>query len=155
MNVFHHLQKDKQRKQRHLLKLGKKRRESSKRNYCIVSPRVIMKAIIIITKEMCSTRIVQHGWNGGCSGKCLPNRWQLMTLCFCRNEKNMQKDIASVLLPCTPAYAHKFTHAHAHKFLATTTHTWTNTYTPTHANTHVHFSINSLVNAYIGDGWKH
>jgi len=30
------------------LKLGKERRESSKRNYYIVSPRVIIKAIIII-----------------------------------------------------------------------------------------------------------
>jgi len=38
----------KQRKQRHYLKLGKKRRESSKRNYYIISPRVIIKAIIII-----------------------------------------------------------------------------------------------------------
>ena len=47
-SVFHHLQKDKQRKQRHSLKLGKKRRESSKRNYYIISPRVIIKAIIII-----------------------------------------------------------------------------------------------------------
>jgi len=46
-SVFHHLQKDKQRKQRHLLKLGKKRRESSKRNYYIISPRVRIKAIII------------------------------------------------------------------------------------------------------------
>jgi len=46
-SVFHHLQKDKQRKQRHSLKLGKKRRESSKRNYYIISPRVIIKAIII------------------------------------------------------------------------------------------------------------
>jgi len=46
--VFHHLQKDKQRKQCHSLKLGKKRRESSKRNYYIISPRVIIKAIIII-----------------------------------------------------------------------------------------------------------
>jgi len=45
--VFHHLQKDKQRKQRHSLKLSKKRRESSKRNYYIISPRVIIKAIII------------------------------------------------------------------------------------------------------------
>jgi len=48
MNVFHHLQKDKQRKQRHLLKLGKKKRKSSKRNYYIISPRVMIKAIIII-----------------------------------------------------------------------------------------------------------
>ena len=48
MSVFHHLQKDKQRKQRHSLKLGKKRRKSSKRNYYIISPRVIIKAIIII-----------------------------------------------------------------------------------------------------------
>jgi len=45
--VFH-LQKDKQRKQRHSLKLGKKRQESSKRNYYIISPRVIIKAIIIM-----------------------------------------------------------------------------------------------------------
>jgi len=44
---FHHLQKDKQRKQRHSLKLGKKRRESSKCNYYIISPRVIIKTIII------------------------------------------------------------------------------------------------------------
>jgi len=35
-----------QRKQRHSLKLGKKRQESSKRNYYIISPRVIIKAII-------------------------------------------------------------------------------------------------------------
>jgi len=41
------VQKDKQRKQRHSLKLGKKRRESSKRNDYIISPRVIIKAIII------------------------------------------------------------------------------------------------------------
>ena len=47
-SVFHHLQKDKQRKQRHSLKLGKKRRESSKRNCNITSPTVIIKAIIII-----------------------------------------------------------------------------------------------------------
>jgi len=33
--------------QRHSLKLGKKRRKSSKRNYYIISPRVIIKAIII------------------------------------------------------------------------------------------------------------
>ena len=46
-SVFHHLQKDKQRKRRRSLKLGKKRRESSKRNYYIISPRVIIKAIII------------------------------------------------------------------------------------------------------------
>jgi len=40
--------KRKQCKQRHSLKLGKKRRESFKRNYYITSPRVIIKAIIII-----------------------------------------------------------------------------------------------------------
>jgi len=50
-SVFHHLQKDKQRKQRHSLKLGKKRRESSKRNYYIISPRVMIKAIIINTDD--------------------------------------------------------------------------------------------------------
>jgi len=32
----------------HYVKLGKKRRESSKRNYYIMSPRVIIKPIIII-----------------------------------------------------------------------------------------------------------
>jgi len=34
----------------HYVKLGKKRRESSKRNYYIISPRVIIKAIIIIVR---------------------------------------------------------------------------------------------------------
>ena len=48
-SVFHHLQKDKERKQRHSLKLDKKRRESSKRNYYIICPRVLIKAIIIIS----------------------------------------------------------------------------------------------------------
>jgi len=38
----------------HYVKLGKKRRESSKRNYYIISPRVIIKAIIIIQN---STRV--------------------------------------------------------------------------------------------------
>jgi len=52
MNVFHHLQKDKQRKQRHSLKLGKKRRESSRRNYYIISPRVIIKEIIMIIRNV-------------------------------------------------------------------------------------------------------
>jgi len=32
----------------HYVKLGKKRRESSKRNYYIISPRAIIKAIITI-----------------------------------------------------------------------------------------------------------
>ena len=45
--VFDRYAKDKQSKQRHWLKLGKKRRESSKRNYYIISPRVIIIAIII------------------------------------------------------------------------------------------------------------
>jgi len=35
----------------HYVKLGEKRRESSKRNYYIISPRVIIKAII--TKDGC------------------------------------------------------------------------------------------------------
>ena len=48
-SVCHHIQKDKQHKQRHqYVKLGKKERESSKRNYYIISPRVIIKAIIIM-----------------------------------------------------------------------------------------------------------
>jgi hypothetical protein len=33
----------------HYVKICKKRRESSKRNYYIISPRVIIKAIIIIS----------------------------------------------------------------------------------------------------------
>ena len=51
----------------HYVKLGKKRRESSKRNYYIISPRVIIKAIIIInqhTKGMETTRhrsLVERG----------------------------------------------------------------------------------------------
>ena len=32
------------------MRLGKGRRESSKRNYYVISPRVIIKAIIIISK---------------------------------------------------------------------------------------------------------
>jgi len=35
----------------HYVKLGKKRREGFKRNYYIISPRVIIKAIIIISKD--------------------------------------------------------------------------------------------------------
>jgi len=35
----------------HYVKLGKERRESSKRKYYIISPRVIIKAIIIITSQ--------------------------------------------------------------------------------------------------------
>jgi len=34
----------------HYVKLGKKRRENFKRNYCTISPRVIIKAIIIISE---------------------------------------------------------------------------------------------------------
>jgi len=37
-----------QRKQRHSLKLGKKRQENSLCNYYIISPRVMIKAIIIV-----------------------------------------------------------------------------------------------------------
>jgi len=63
MNVFNHLQKDKQRKQRHSLKLGKKRREISKRNYYIISPRVLIKAIIITKRQSWGYRtIVESGW---------------------------------------------------------------------------------------------
>jgi len=58
-SVFHHLQKDKQRKQRHSMKLGKKIRKSSKCNYYILSPKVIIKAIIIITRcEVASPQVV-------------------------------------------------------------------------------------------------
>ena len=47
-SVFHHLQEDKQRRQRHsLCEARYKRRDSFKRNYYIISPRVIIKATII------------------------------------------------------------------------------------------------------------
>ena len=58
-SVYQHLQKDKQRKQRHSLKLGKKRRKSSKRNYYIISSRVIIKAIIIIV----GTSLPEIAWS--------------------------------------------------------------------------------------------
>jgi len=41
-----YLQKNKQRE--HYVKLGKKRRQSSKRNYYIIFSRVIIKGIIIV-----------------------------------------------------------------------------------------------------------
>ena len=70
--VFHHLQKDKQSKQRQwLCKLGQKRRESSKRNYYIISPRVIIKAIIIIY-------ILSHGG-------VLFNHHNRECVCVCKN----------------------------------------------------------------------
>jgi hypothetical protein len=56
------VQKDKQRKQRHSLKLRKKRRESSKLNYYIISPRAIIKAIII-------TLHMARGRQTSCCGK--------------------------------------------------------------------------------------
>ena len=56
-SVFHHLQKDKQRKQHHSLKLGKKRRESSTCNYYIILPKVIIKAIIIIGSWLIRVRL--------------------------------------------------------------------------------------------------
>ena len=57
-SVFHHMQKDKQSKQHHSLKLGKEKRESSKGNYYIISPRVIIKAIIIVVPADCTTMIL-------------------------------------------------------------------------------------------------
>jgi len=79
-SVFHDLQKDKQRKQHHSLKLGTKRRESSKRNYYIISPRKIIKAIIVNMslkifrcdntsyeiKRHVSLRVISW-WTGACS----------------------------------------------------------------------------------------
>ena len=47
----------------HYVKLGKKRRETSKRNYYIISPRVIIKAIIIIC-----TRVTRQCTRGGQRG---------------------------------------------------------------------------------------
>jgi len=42
----------------HYVKLGKKRRESSKRNYYIISPRVIIKAIVIIKTKLPEWRLI-------------------------------------------------------------------------------------------------
>ena len=52
-----------QRKQRHSLKLGKKRRESSKRNNYIISPRVIIKTIIITRAPRCRFPSSQCCWH--------------------------------------------------------------------------------------------
>jgi len=41
----------------HYVKLGKKRRENSKRNYYISSPRVMIKAIIIILSPIVNIKI--------------------------------------------------------------------------------------------------
>ena len=51
----------------HYMKLGKKRRERSKRNYYIISPRVIIKAVIIIrirslTEKYAVLESSQHGF---------------------------------------------------------------------------------------------
>jgi len=43
----------------HYVKLGKRRRESSKRNYYIISPRVIIKAIITITTTPLAIQLQQ------------------------------------------------------------------------------------------------
>ena len=66
-SVFHHLQKYKQSKQRHSLKLGKKRRESSKRKYYIISPRVIIKAIIYHCNQVLAIRLKSNipKWRAG------------------------------------------------------------------------------------------
>ena len=61
-SVFHHLQKNKQRKQRHSLKLGKKRREISKCNYYIIPSRVIIKAVIITNVYILDFIIGRHTW---------------------------------------------------------------------------------------------
>jgi len=69
--IFHHLQKDKQRNNdTQYVKLGKKWRESSKHNYYVIAPRVIIKATIIrVLKIKCITE-----WLGGrlFSGKSAP-----------------------------------------------------------------------------------
>jgi len=43
----------------HYVKLGKKRRESSKRDYYIISPRVIIKALIIIPFALIMLRMLK------------------------------------------------------------------------------------------------
>jgi len=52
----------------HYVKLGKKRRESSKRNYYIISPRVIIKAIIIIF----NFNSILDGFSTPVTGWCVP-----------------------------------------------------------------------------------
>jgi len=47
----------------HYAKLGKKRRESSERNYYIISPRLIIKAIIINTRIIRSSALVQASFS--------------------------------------------------------------------------------------------
>jgi len=55
------------------LKLGKKRRESSKRNYYIISPIVIIKAIIIINVTKME---VGRDVTGGLGSK--SKKWELV-----------------------------------------------------------------------------
>jgi hypothetical protein len=64
----------------HYVKLGKKRRESSKRNYYIISPGVIIKAIIIITcrtTQPCRT-----------STSCLSSQ---ITVAFCQATNHLKQ----------------------------------------------------------------
>jgi len=88
-SVFHHLQKDKQHTQRHLLKLGKKRQESSKRNYYIISPRVIIKAIVIILIWVSPVIVkyqVTHVPRHASSESCLTSRIEWVVDEPCHNE---------------------------------------------------------------------
>jgi len=55
----------------HYVKLGKKRRESSKRNYYTISPRVIIKAIII-KHSLANHHLQQHKPCGALRDGALP-----------------------------------------------------------------------------------
>jgi len=58
----------------HYVKLGKKRREISKRKYYIISPRVIIKAIIIIQHSQISKKILNR--NRTMAGARERERWR-------------------------------------------------------------------------------
>ena len=101
----------------HYVKLGKKRRESSKRNYYIISARVIIRAIIIITNHCqvfcpCSCSIALLLSLVSCSRTLLLSCCLALFLssslallaCLCSSQRKsglrtLQRMVASVLKP--------------------------------------------------------
>jgi len=73
----------------HYVKLGKKRRESSKRNYYIVSPREMIKAIIIIMRPHEMTHLSR-----------LVDGYSTKVKTVCPYEKKKPKEVCQCTLEC-------------------------------------------------------
>ena len=101
------------------VKLGKKRRENSKRNYYIISPRVIIKAIIIIHTYI-QTHTHKHAHTHTRTYSVYTPAWRVR--------------IIRTHPMCTNKHTH--THTHAHSCTHTRTHTHTLAYTRIHQHTH-------------------